>query len=353
MQVVYSGGSTPKPSPRIRRKTGYGRPIMPGYMTHVHPQVMTQRSHENLTEGDVTLRDSIPAMSRCVASICLVFNIFLPGAGTLIAGLSVLCCSHVRPKDDSKRHCIYVNAGVALIQFMLTFLFLLGWIWSIMWGIAFLSVSKQYYYRHQDEQSAQEHNGVNKSSSEQNNTSTPNLNVKTKNNYQHRLDSNPLEKKSNNISKVHRLSSRTSSLESQSSGVNPHCTVTNLATSRVADKQKAALDQATFCECSDAYQVRPDTMPPQPIIALQKASVSNLFEASHTVHPASSGETIMKATTRHMKMMQRKMSSNELSPFALTHKRLEAIIKHDIPVIAPDNRHTGEPQVPGEGLPKC
>ena len=83
MQVVYSGGSnTPTPSPRLQRKTGYGRPVMPGYMTHVHPQVLVQRSREKLTEGDITLRDSIPAMSKGVAVTCLVLNIILPGSGT-------------------------------------------------------------------------------------------------------------------------------------------------------------------------------------------------------------------------------------------------------------------------------
>ncbi|GFR83335.1 protein SPEC3 [Elysia marginata] len=148
MQVVYSGGSnTPTPSPRLQRKTGYGRPVMPGYMTHVHPQILVQRSREKLTEGDITLRDSIPAMSKGVAIMCLVLNIFIPGSGTLASGLSVLCCSQVRPKQDTKRHCIWVNGGVALLQFLLTFLFLLGWIWSITWGLAFLAVSKQFYYK--------------------------------------------------------------------------------------------------------------------------------------------------------------------------------------------------------------
>ncbi|BFZ07377.1 hypothetical protein BsWGS_10416 [Bradybaena similaris] len=349
MQVVYSGGSTPKPSPRLPRKTGYGRPIMPGYMTHVHPQVLTQRSRENLTEGDVTLRDSIPAMSKCVASVCLVFNIFLPGAGTLFAGLSVLCCSHVRPKEDSKIHCICVNAGVALVQFLLTFLFLLGWIWSIMWGIAFLSVSKQFYYRTHDEKDAQEYNGVNQTCPEISNTSIPHHDMNTKKSCNHRLDIDSPEKISNHPQRVHRSSSKASSLESQSSDLNEHCS----AASRGRYAQKVSSDHAATSQRNDMYQLRPNTITPQPIIALQQSSVSSLFDASATVPPAASGETIMKARTRHMKMMQRKMSNNELSPFALTHKQLEAIIKLDLPVIAPDNRQAGEQEVPGAVLPKC
>ena len=38
---------------------------------------------------------------------------------------------------------MWTNSGVALVQFFLTFLFLLGWIWSIMWGTAFLSISSE------------------------------------------------------------------------------------------------------------------------------------------------------------------------------------------------------------------
>lgn len=90
MQVVYSGGSsTPSPSPHLQRKNyvggGYGRPVMPGYMMgHPHqPVVMHSHrpSREKLTEGDASLRDSIPAMSRPVAVTCLVLNVVLPGMG--------------------------------------------------------------------------------------------------------------------------------------------------------------------------------------------------------------------------------------------------------------------------------
>ena len=100
MQVVYSGGSsTPSPSPRLQRKTyatpgggpgGYGRPVMPGYlMGHPQPTVYSASVHHNarpqekLTEGDASLRDSIPAMSKPVAITCLVLNIILPGLGEL------------------------------------------------------------------------------------------------------------------------------------------------------------------------------------------------------------------------------------------------------------------------------
>ncbi|KAK7465871.1 hypothetical protein BaRGS_00037562, partial [Batillaria attramentaria] len=62
---------------------GYGRPVMPGYLTgHQHQVVVPRsRSREKLTEGDTSLRDSIPAMSKPVAITCLVLNVLLPGLG--------------------------------------------------------------------------------------------------------------------------------------------------------------------------------------------------------------------------------------------------------------------------------
>ncbi|ESO82980.1 hypothetical protein LOTGIDRAFT_169805 [Lottia gigantea] len=84
MQVVYSGGSTtPSPSPRLQRKQmqGYGRPVLPGYLTGPPPISTHHRSKEEVhkSEGDKSLRDSIPAMSKPLAVICLICNIILPG----------------------------------------------------------------------------------------------------------------------------------------------------------------------------------------------------------------------------------------------------------------------------------
>ncbi|KAL8620266.1 hypothetical protein ACOMHN_064556 [Nucella lapillus] len=110
MQVVYSGGSsTPTPSPSLQRKNygpsgggggggaasvgagGYSRPVMPGYTAAGHPpQAAPQRpttaresgiGSKPLTEGDASLRDSIPAMKKPVAVVCFVLNVLLPGLG--------------------------------------------------------------------------------------------------------------------------------------------------------------------------------------------------------------------------------------------------------------------------------
>ncbi|KAL8620264.1 hypothetical protein ACOMHN_064554 [Nucella lapillus] len=65
-----------------------------------------------------------------------------PCCCTLVSGLTVLCGSRVRAGGGSRGGVVRTNAGVALLQFLLTFLLLLGWIWSVMWATAFLSISE-------------------------------------------------------------------------------------------------------------------------------------------------------------------------------------------------------------------
>lgn len=121
MQVVYSGGSsTPTPSPRLQRKAypgGYGRPMMPGYMMGHQPhQAVAQRSREKLTEGDTSLRDSIPAMSKPLAVTCLIFNILLPGLGEFPFGL--LCIFQLQLLIDSLSSAAVpvCDVGVSLVS---------------------------------------------------------------------------------------------------------------------------------------------------------------------------------------------------------------------------------------------
>eukprot|EP00347_Sterkiella_histriomuscorum_P014763 403359625 len=70
--------------------------------------------------------ETINPMNTCMATLCLVLNIFIPGSGTILNA----CCG---------RHCA---AGVlyGVCQFFLTVL-LIGWIWSIMYGIKILQKS--------------------------------------------------------------------------------------------------------------------------------------------------------------------------------------------------------------------
>ncbi len=73
--------------------------------------------------------ETIPSVSTCMAGLVLIINIFLPGLGTLLLaclGPSFTCTT---------------QTCVGILQ-ILTAPFIIGWIWSIYWGI--LACSKSY-----------------------------------------------------------------------------------------------------------------------------------------------------------------------------------------------------------------
>ncbi|XP_793071.1 protein SPEC3-like [Strongylocentrotus purpuratus] len=88
-------------------------------------------------------RAAIPAMPMVMAVFCLIFNILVPGLGTIIAGFSVFCCGN--PGQSGLGNCgtMCLNLFVGLLQLVLTVIFV-GWIWSIMWGVAFIGMSHDY-----------------------------------------------------------------------------------------------------------------------------------------------------------------------------------------------------------------
>ncbi|XP_013390431.1 protein SPEC3 isoform X1 [Lingula anatina] len=155
-----SPSSSPQPSVK-----GYSRPVMPGYFATASHQpatargsltVQQQQQHHTGSSAETNLRDSIPAMSRPVAIACLICNILSPGLGTFISGLTALCCSRPRPEGTAKLQVVWINTWVAVLQCCTTFLLLLGWIWSIIWGIAFISISNEYYYASTDDETGKD-----------------------------------------------------------------------------------------------------------------------------------------------------------------------------------------------------
>ena len=97
--------------------------------------------------------------------LCLILNIFLPGIGTICVGLFGACCGEARNEQGKtsgkeKRNVkskgnkngdngnieavlgmIFANFAVGIAQlFTVTFL-LVGWLWSVAWGIHILALS--------------------------------------------------------------------------------------------------------------------------------------------------------------------------------------------------------------------
>lgn len=282
MQAIYAGGSTPTPSPRVHRKQfGYGRPVMPGYsFPHKQSSPLHHKSaskdSEDSTSKETNFRDSIPAMCTAVAFVCFICNIIMPGLGTFLSGLSVLCGSRMRLKDNTKSKVVLVNCWVAFLQLFTTIFLLLGWIWSIVWGTLFLSYTDEFYKIKEKEKEKSNPEKV-----QEERVKLPASPAKQRNNPQTNSSPKPS---------------------------------TNAHAQRIPVQQTQR--QIPSTSSSSDHQ----------IITLQELPNINSEEA------VASDQPIMNARTRHQKILRRQMSDHDLSPFNLTQEQLEDIIIHAAPV---------------------
>ncbi|CAI5441396.1 unnamed protein product [Caenorhabditis angaria] len=110
------------------------------------PQARTD--HESISMSKVPIhhhgrfRSAIPIMPLSLACLCFLMNVFLPGSGTLLGGISVLCCSD--PRGRSKPNCICWNTTAAILQFLSAPL-IIGIIWSIIWGVMFIQIARKWF----------------------------------------------------------------------------------------------------------------------------------------------------------------------------------------------------------------
>ncbi|ESO82979.1 hypothetical protein LOTGIDRAFT_169804 [Lottia gigantea] len=215
--------------------------------------------------------------------------------GTFIAGLSILCCSRLRHKNGTKSNVVWVNSYVALLQFLTTFLFLLGWIWSIMWGVAFLSVSE--YYKHKD----------------------PEHDKKDHNHHHHHHHNEHHHHHGNH--QQHHLS-KISSIPEDS-----HTDLVDTDTSNIhSNGTNSSSTPHAYNHTHELYVApAPPANQTQPMIVLQHPPVNHSDKTKNA-------DPLLVARTRHQKIIQRQMSDNQLSPFNLTHQHLEAIVIHDAPI---------------------
>ncbi|CAF1179888.1 unnamed protein product [Adineta ricciae] len=94
-------------------------------------------SNSNKTKQGM-FRRAVPQMPRVLAFICFALNLVLPGTGTLVSAFAVFCCG----KHDYEKNIVafFYNILAAILQISTIFL-LVGWIWSIRWGILFVQLS--------------------------------------------------------------------------------------------------------------------------------------------------------------------------------------------------------------------
>ncbi|CAF3746156.1 unnamed protein product [Rotaria sp. Silwood1] len=140
---------TPEPNSRNARRSHVS------ITSSKRPSMNTGASHSNkATQG--MFRRAVPHMPRALACICFILNLVLPGTGmilryqrkknilddtlfsTLISAFAVFCCG----KHDYEKNIVafFYNILAAILQSATIFL-LVGWIWSIRWGILFVQLS--------------------------------------------------------------------------------------------------------------------------------------------------------------------------------------------------------------------
>lgn len=78
--------------------------------------------------------DVINETDRCTALICLILNIFLPGFGTMLNG----CCGAKCP----------IAILVGILQILLIPVLLIGWVWSILYGLEIYRRSGDHVHHH-------------------------------------------------------------------------------------------------------------------------------------------------------------------------------------------------------------
>ncbi|XP_060843909.1 protein stum [Rhopalosiphum padi] len=94
------------------------------------------------------MKGAIPVLPVTLAWLCLVFNVIIPGAGTFSSGLLCLCVGKprftVNDTFQSRVGAFCVNFVVAAAQMFTVLFCLVGWGWSIWWGVIMLKMAKKY-----------------------------------------------------------------------------------------------------------------------------------------------------------------------------------------------------------------
>ncbi|XP_002732403.1 uncharacterized protein LOC100377816 [Saccoglossus kowalevskii] len=92
------------------------------------------------------IRAAIPIMPMWMAIVCCVLNCVIPGSGTVVSGVTLFCCSS--PQDNSKKDeltdQLCTNIWVGISQLMTITFLLVGWFWSIAWGILMIQIAQAH-----------------------------------------------------------------------------------------------------------------------------------------------------------------------------------------------------------------
>ncbi|KAH0946561.1 hypothetical protein HN011_003567 [Eciton burchellii] len=101
-----------------------------------------------LVEHNSVMRGAIPCLPVPLAWFCLIWNVLLPGTGTVWSGLFNLCTGQPRFSAvagmKSRLGSFIVNLIVGVGQLFTVLFCLVGWGWSIWWGITMIRLARKY-----------------------------------------------------------------------------------------------------------------------------------------------------------------------------------------------------------------
>ncbi|XP_078492007.1 protein stum homolog [Ciona intestinalis] len=85
---------------------------------------------------------AIPIVPSCISWLCLLFNLFTPGIGTFIMAICALCGCKTNSVKPNKCKDFALNILCGFLQLLLAII-LVGWIWSIYWGINIVTIANE------------------------------------------------------------------------------------------------------------------------------------------------------------------------------------------------------------------
>ncbi|XP_011307180.1 serine/arginine repetitive matrix protein 2 [Fopius arisanus] len=101
-----------------------------------------------LVEHNSVMRGAIPCLPVPLAWFCLVWNVLLPGTGTVWSGLFNLCVGQPRfaqtASGKSRLGALIVNIIVGASQAFTVLFCLVGWGWSIWWAVTMIRLARKW-----------------------------------------------------------------------------------------------------------------------------------------------------------------------------------------------------------------
>ncbi|CAI4229205.1 unnamed protein product [Auanema sp. JU1783] len=105
-------------------------------------KVDNERISISVVQNQGRFRRAIPCMPMPLAGFCCLCNVFVPGLGTFLSALSVLCCADRR--TETKLGSLGINCLAAFLQ-LLTAPLIVGIVWSVIWGVLFIQIARKWY----------------------------------------------------------------------------------------------------------------------------------------------------------------------------------------------------------------